>query len=78
MLAASGKSIDFNSWFLSFFYCMGVSHTCVSVYHVRALYPQRSQEFIRSFETGVTGGCKQSFERWRLNPSPLQGQVLNP
>ena len=52
---------------------MSVLPACMSVFYVGAWCLQRSEEGVRSSETGVI----DSYElRWELNPGPLQKQVL--
>lgn len=39
------------------FYVIGILFTCMSMYRVHAWSWQRSEEGLRSLETGVTEGC---------------------
>lgn len=56
--------------------CIGVLPICMSVFHIHDWCPQRSQESIRSPETGVSGSCEPSCWCWVLDPGLKELQVL--
>lgn len=53
---------------------MTVLPACISVYHMHAWCPQRSEEGIRSPGTEVMDGCGPPYRYGEINPDPLQGQ----
>lgn len=61
-------SLDFKKniklLFLFYFLSMDVLSTCMSVYHLHALYPQRPKEAIRAPETGIIYGYEIPCGYW--------------
>lgn len=46
----------------------------MSMYHVYAWYPWKSEDSIRCSGVGVTDGCEPPRQCWGLNPGPLENQ----
>ena len=55
---------------------MSVLLVYMYVYHVCAWCPWKSEEGVRSPETGVMDSWEPPCQSWELNPVPLQEQVL--
>ena len=56
--------VDINSFLKSFFLCLCVFPTCMSVHHVNAWCSWGLEEGIRSPETGITDYCERPCVCW--------------
>lgn len=50
---------------------MSALPTCMSVNCVHVWCQQRSEEDVRSFQSGVIDSCEPLHECWESNPGPL-------
>lgn len=55
-----------------YFICVGILPVCISVHHMHALCPWRSEDGIESSGTGLTDGCDPPCGCWELNTDPLE------
>lgn len=46
------------------------------LYHMHIWCPCRTEEGIMSLGTRIMAGCESAFERWKMNPVPLQEQKV--
>lgn len=65
--------LSLSVYFKSYFLCINVLLTCMSVHYVYAWYPWRSEEDVRSPENGAVDWFKQPFGCWESSQVPCRG-----